>query len=91
MAGDGLWADHPPKIGDGSELDPERERTYRVELTIQNPQRLLRPGMTVFARGDFGRRMVGWLLAHKLRQALPARSVDALIEMVFMFSSPSCY
>jgi putative peptide zinc metalloprotease protein len=58
------------KIGGESELDPDGQRTYRVELTIQNPQGLLRPGMTVFARVDFGRRMVGWLLAHKLRQAL---------------------
>jgi putative peptide zinc metalloprotease protein len=58
------------KIGGESELDADGQRTYRVELTIQNPQGLLRPGMTVFARVDFGRRMVGWLLAHKLKQAL---------------------
>jgi putative peptide zinc metalloprotease protein len=58
------------KIGGESELDANGQRTYRVELTIQNQQALLRPGMTVFARVDFGRRMVGWLLTHKLKQAL---------------------
>jgi multidrug resistance efflux pump len=58
------------KIGGESELDPDGQRAYRVELTIQNQNALLRPGMTVFARVDFGRRMVGWLLAHKLKQAL---------------------
>jgi hypothetical protein len=26
--------------------------------------------MTVFARADFGRRSVAWLLAHKLKQSL---------------------
>ena len=58
------------KIGGESEPDADGQRAYRVELTIQNQQALLRPGMTVFARIDFGRRMVGWLLAHKLKQAL---------------------
>jgi len=58
------------KIGGESELDANGQRTYRVELTIQNEVGLLRPGMTVFARVDFGRHMVGWLLAHKLKQAL---------------------
>jgi multidrug resistance efflux pump len=58
------------KIGGESEHDTDGERTYRVELTIQNPRGFLRPGMTVFARVDFGRRPIGWLLVHKLRQAL---------------------
>jgi multidrug resistance efflux pump len=58
------------RIGGESELDPNGVRTYRVELTIQNPDGLLRPGMTVFARVDFGRRAVAWLLAHKFKQAL---------------------
>jgi putative transposase len=31
---------------------------------------LLRPGMTAFARIDFGRRMVGEILIHKLKQLL---------------------
>jgi len=30
----------------------------------------LKPGMTVFARVNFGRRMVAWLIGHKLKQAL---------------------
>ena len=58
------------KIGGESELDPDGQRSYRVELTIRNEDGLLRPGMTVFARVDFGRHMVGWLLGHKLKQAL---------------------
>jgi multidrug efflux pump subunit AcrA (membrane-fusion protein) len=58
------------KIGGESELDADGQRTYRLELIIQNQQGLLRPGMTVFARVDFGNRMVGWLMAHKLKQAL---------------------
>jgi hypothetical protein len=41
-----------------------------VELTIQNPDGLLRPGMTVFARVEFGRRALACLLANKLKQAL---------------------
>jgi putative peptide zinc metalloprotease protein len=58
------------KIGGESEMDANGQRSYRVELTIQNEDGLLRPGMTVFARVDFGRRMIIWLAAHKLKQAL---------------------
>jgi multidrug resistance efflux pump len=58
------------KIGGQSELNENGQRTYRVELTIRNQDGLLRPGMTVFARADFGRRPVVWLLAHKLKQSL---------------------
>jgi putative peptide zinc metalloprotease protein len=58
------------KIGGESELDANGQRTYRVEFTIQNEAGLLRPGMTVFSRVDFGRHMVGWVWAHKLKQAL---------------------
>jgi multidrug efflux pump subunit AcrA (membrane-fusion protein) len=58
------------KIGGEGELDANGVRSYRVELTIQNPDGLLRPGMTVFARVDFGRHAIGWLAAHKLKQAL---------------------
>jgi multidrug resistance efflux pump len=58
------------KIGGESELDPYGQRSYRVELTIQNQGGLLRPGMTVFTRVDFGRHPMAWLAAHKLKQAL---------------------
>jgi putative peptide zinc metalloprotease protein len=58
------------RVGGESEVDASGQRSYRVELTIQNAEGLLRPGMTVFARVDFGRRMVASLLAHKLKQAL---------------------
>jgi hypothetical protein len=43
---------------------------YRVEMVIENTYDLLRPGMTAFARIDFGRWMIGRILLHKLRQAL---------------------
>ncbi|MGH9940343.1 MAG: hypothetical protein ACREAM_29220 [Blastocatellia bacterium] len=42
----------------------------RVELVIENTDDLLRPGMTAFARIDFGRRMIGAILLRKLKQAL---------------------
>jgi hypothetical protein len=43
---------------------------YRVELTIENPNGLLRPGMTAFARIDFGRQTIGRIAIHKIKQAL---------------------
>lgn len=58
------------KIGGEGEIGENGQRTYRLEFTIQNEEGLLKPGMTVFARADFGRRPVIWLLAHKLKQAL---------------------
>ncbi len=58
------------KIGGESEQDQYGQATYRVELTIENAEGLLRPGMTAFARIDFDRRMVGSILLHKIKQAL---------------------
>jgi len=58
------------RIGGESETSDDGQLFYRVEFTIRNEDNLLRPGMTVFTRADFGRRSVAWLLAHKLRQAL---------------------
>jgi putative peptide zinc metalloprotease protein len=58
------------KIGGESERDENQQSTYRVELTIENGERLLRPGMTAFARIDFGRQMIGRILIHKIKQAL---------------------
>ncbi len=58
------------KIGSESELDEHNQATYRVELTIDNSEGLLRPGMTAFARIDFGRQMIWRILLHKIKQAL---------------------
>jgi HlyD family secretion protein len=58
------------RIGGGSEVDSNGQRSYRVELTIQNQDGLLRPGMTVFARIDFGRHALAWVAAHKVKQIL---------------------
>ncbi len=58
------------KIGGESETDQNNQAVYRVELVIENTDDLLRPGMTAFARIEFGRRMIGAILLHKLRQAL---------------------
>jgi multidrug resistance efflux pump len=71
----GAYPDHVfrgrvAKIGGESETDRNERVIYRVELVIDNADDLLRPGMTAFARIDFGRRMIGSILLHKLRQAL---------------------
>jgi multidrug resistance efflux pump len=71
----GAYPDHVfrgrvAKIGGESETGQNNQVIYRVELVIENTDDLLRPGMTAFARIDFGRRMVGRILLHKLRQAL---------------------
>ena len=58
------------KIGGESERDEYQQATYRVELTIENGEGLLRPGMTAFARIDFGRQAIGGILMHKVKQAL---------------------
>jgi putative peptide zinc metalloprotease protein len=58
------------RIGGESELDANGQRSYRAELTVHNTEGLLRQGMTVFVRIDFGRYPIGWLVAHKLKQAL---------------------
>jgi putative peptide zinc metalloprotease protein len=58
------------KIGLESEPDQHRQATYRVELTIENSNGLLRPGMTAFARIDFDRQRVGRILFDKLKGVL---------------------
>lgn len=58
------------KIGGESERDEHNQTTYRVELAIDNEEALLRPGMTAFARIDFGRRIIGQILIHKAKQLL---------------------
>lgn len=57
-------------ISGESETDAGGQTTYRVELTIENTDGWLRPGMTAFARIDFDRQMIGRILLHKIRQAL---------------------
>ncbi len=58
------------KIGGESETDASGQTVYRVELTIENNEALLRPGMTAFARIDFDRQMIGRILLHKIKQTL---------------------
>ncbi|MBL8189059.1 MAG: HlyD family efflux transporter periplasmic adaptor subunit [Acidobacteria bacterium] len=57
-------------IGGESETDSTGQTVYRVELTIENKEALLRPGMTAFARIDFDRQMIGRILLHKIKQTL---------------------
>ncbi len=67
---DAVFRGQVSKISGESETDASGQTTYRVELTIENTEGLLRPGMTAFARIDFGRNMIGQILLHKVRQAL---------------------
>jgi multidrug efflux pump subunit AcrA (membrane-fusion protein) len=46
------------------------QRFYPVEVLIENPDGMLRPGMTGFARISFGRESIGLILAQKVWQAL---------------------
>lgn len=67
---DRIFRGQVSNISGESETDANGQTTYRVELTIENIEGLLRPGMTAFARIDFDRQMVGQILLHKVRQAL---------------------
>ena len=58
------------KIGNEGEPDESNQATYRVELTIENADGALRPGMTAFTRIDFDRQMVGSILLQKIKRAL---------------------
>ncbi len=70
--------EYPDKDFDGlvsnisfvSEPDRNRQAAYRVELTIESAEGLLRPGMTGFSRIYFDRWMIGRIILHKIRQAL---------------------
>ncbi|HEY6333439.1 MAG TPA: efflux RND transporter periplasmic adaptor subunit [Blastocatellia bacterium] len=46
------------------------QRVYPVEVMVENSDRLLRPGMTGFARVSFGRQSIGLILVQKVWQAL---------------------
>lgn len=67
---DKIFRGQVSNISGESETDPSGQTTYRVELTIENTEGLLRPGMTAFARIDFDRQIVGRILLHKIRQAM---------------------
>lgn len=58
------------KLGSESARDEQGQTVWRVELTIENQEGLLRPGMTAFARIDYGRQALGRILAHKFVQVL---------------------
>jgi multidrug resistance efflux pump len=58
------------RISGESETDQNGQASYRVELTIENADGLLRPGMTGFARIYFDRQMIGRIIWHKLKQSL---------------------
>lgn len=58
------------KIGSQAESDENKQMTYRVELLVDNQDGTLKPGMTAFARVSFGRRAIGWIFWHKIKQAL---------------------
>lgn len=46
------------------------QRFYPVEVSLENSDGVLRPGMTGFARISFGRQSIGLILAQKVWQAL---------------------
>jgi putative peptide zinc metalloprotease protein len=58
------------KIGTEAEPDANKLLTYRVEIVISNLDQALKPGMTAFARIGFGRHSGGWIILHKIKQAL---------------------
>ncbi len=58
------------KIGAEAEPDTNKQLTYRVEMLISNTDGSLKPGMTAFARIGFGRHSIGWIVLHKIKQAL---------------------
>jgi putative peptide zinc metalloprotease protein len=67
---DRIFAGRVDKIGGEAEPDENKQMTYRVELIVDNKDGALKPGMTAFARISFGRKSVGWILWHKIKQAL---------------------
>ena len=46
------------------------QRFYAVEVSVDNAEGILRPGMTGFARISFGRQSIGLIVADKLWQSL---------------------
>ena len=58
------------KIRAESNANQYGQRVYPVEVMVENSDRLLRPGMTGFARINFGRQSIGLIVAQKVWQAL---------------------
>lgn len=67
---DRIFVGQVEKIGSEAEPDENKQITYRVELIVDNKDGALKPGMTAFARISFGRRAIGWILWHKIKQTL---------------------
>lgn len=65
-----IFAGRVDNIGGEAEPDENKQMTYRVELIVENKDGALKPGMTAFARISFGQKSVGWILWHKIKQAL---------------------
>ena len=59
-----------PVFVDSKGHDVPLERTYEAVVLVQNPDRLLRPGMTVRAKIHAGRHLWGQLLLHSLRDSI---------------------
>lgn len=73
------------KIGGESETDSYGQATYRVELTIENGDGSLRPGMTAFARIDFDRRLIAAIVPQG-QTGPEAGVVDVMIQASSGFS-----
>jgi Cu(I)/Ag(I) efflux system membrane fusion protein len=58
------------RIGGSAEADASGQPTYRIELTIENPDGQLMPGMTAFARIDVARWSVGRVLMYTVGSLL---------------------
>ena len=59
-----------PVFVDAKGHDVPLERTYEAAVLVQNPDRLLRPGMTVRAKIHAGRQLWGQLLLQSLRDSI---------------------
>ena len=58
------------KINAEPSVNQNGQKFYPVEVSVENSDGLLRPGMTGFARISFGRQSIGLIFADKLWQAL---------------------
>ena len=58
------------KINAEPTVNQNGQKFYPVEVSVENSDGLLRPGMTGFARISFGRQSIGLIVADKLWQAL---------------------
>jgi hypothetical protein len=58
------------KINAEPMVNQQGQRFYPVEVSVENSDGLLRPGMSGFARISFGRQALGLTLAEKVWHAL---------------------